>query len=139
MLPFGLLVFITGALLIANLWGVVDAKFSADAAARDGTRYVVETAGSAIDAASVRARAAQLAEAAMRDQGRTGPVTVEVTPDTGSIERCTRITVRVSTVVPAIRVPFVGGFGEAFDVVAQHTEVVDPTRSGVEGRASCIR
>lgn len=138
-LPFGLLVFVTGALIITNLWGVVDAKFSTDAAAREAARYVVEAADSSTDPSIVRARAATVAQATMRDQGRSGPVTVEVTPASGPFDRCARITVRVATVVPAIQVPFVGGFGDAFDVIAQHSELVDPTRSGVGGRAECLR
>lgn len=137
-LPFGLLVFVTGALIVTNLWGVVDSKFSTDAAAREAARYVVEAAASDIDPSVVRARAAAVAEATMRDQGRPGPVTVDVTPASGPFERCARVTVRVATAVPAIRVPFVGGFGDAFDVTAQHSELVDPTRSGIGGRAGCL-
>ena len=41
-LPFGLLVFVVGALLIANAWAVVDAKFATDAAARQAVRTFVE-------------------------------------------------------------------------------------------------
>lgn len=137
-LPFGLLVFITGALLIANLWGVIDSKFSTDSAAREAARYVVEAARDGVDPSVLQAGAAEIARQAMTDHGRHGPISVSVMPD-GPFERCTRITVRVSTAVPAIRVPFVGGFGDAFDVVAQHSELVDPTRSGVGGRASCLR
>ena len=41
-LPFGLLVFVVGALLVANAWAVVDAKLAVDAAARQATRHYVE-------------------------------------------------------------------------------------------------
>ena len=41
-LPFGLLVFVVGSLLIANAWAVVDAKFATDAAARQAVRTFVE-------------------------------------------------------------------------------------------------
>ena len=41
--------------------------------------------------------------------------------------------------MPAIRLPFVGGFGDAFDVQATRGELIDPTRSGVGGVASCIQ
>src|SRR5690606_2186473 len=32
-LPFGLLIFVAGTLLVVNIWGVVDTKFAADTAA----------------------------------------------------------------------------------------------------------
>ena len=41
-LPFGLLIFVVGSLLIANAWAVVDAKFATDAAARQAVRTFVE-------------------------------------------------------------------------------------------------
>ena len=41
-LPFGLLTFVAGVLLVANLWAVVDAKVAVDAAARQATRHYVE-------------------------------------------------------------------------------------------------
>jgi hypothetical protein len=46
--------------------------------------------------------------------------------------------VTVSASVPAIRLPFLGGYGRPFDVRATHTELVDPTRAGVEGVATCV-
>ena len=48
-----------------------------------------------------------------------------------------RVTVAVHHPVPAVRLPFIGGFGHAFDVVARQSEVVDPYRSGLPGEASC--
>lgn len=137
-LPFGLLVFVAGALLLVNIWGVVDAKFAADAASREAARYVVETAGFDLDAETVRSGAQTAAERTFADHGKDAAIEVLVTADNSSLERCTRVRVRVSTVVPAIRLPFFGGFGDAFDIVATHSELVDPTRSGVPGRADCI-
>ena len=66
------------------------------------------------------------------------PTTVEVRHDGDRpFARCTRVTVTVHHPVPAIRLPFIGGFGHAFDVVARQSEVVDPYRSGLPGEASC--
>ncbi len=42
MLPFGVLIFVVGALLVTNAWGVVDAEIAADAAAREAVRTYVE-------------------------------------------------------------------------------------------------
>ena len=41
-IPFGVLTFVVGALLIANAWAVVDAKMAVSAAAREATRAYVE-------------------------------------------------------------------------------------------------
>ncbi len=127
--PFGLLVFIAGALLIANIWAVVDTKFAADAAARQATRYVVESASADTPPELVRAVADDIARATMADHGRDGELTVLVESDGGTFERCQRVTVTVSTEVPAVRIPFVGGFGDPFAIVASHSELVDPVRS----------
>ena len=138
-LPFGLLVFVGGALLLVNIWGVVDTKFAADAAAREAARWVVESAGLGTTPEAVRDGATSVARQTMADHGRAGPATVEVGPPDAAFVRCERIEVTVSIEVPAIRLPFVGGFGDAFDVQATHGELVDPTRSGVDGMASCIQ
>lgn len=138
-LPFGLLIFVGGALLIANIWGVVDAKFATDAAARESARWVVEAAGRATSADSLRAGATQIAVDTLADHGRHGPVDVRVGPAHAAFVRCERVEVTVAIQVPAVRLPFVGGFGDAFDVRATHGELIDPTRSGVGGVASCIR
>lgn len=138
-LPFGLLIFVGGGLLIANVWGVVDAKFAADAAARQAARWVVESAGQAASASVLRAGAAQIATDTLADHGRDGPARVEVGPPGAAFVRCERIEVTVAIQVPAVRLPFVGGFGDAFDVKATRGELIDPTRSGVDGLATCIR
>jgi hypothetical protein len=138
-LPFGLLVFVAGGLLIVNVWGVVDSKFAADAAAREATRYVVETARADREPSTVIADATAIARQTLDDHGRPAPATVTVRPDVLAFARCQRVEVTVATEVPAIRIPFVGGFGDAFDIVASHSELIDPTRSGVGGRADCIR
>jgi len=138
-LPFGLLIFVAGTLLIVNLWGVVDAKFAADAASREATRYVVETARLDHDPSAIRAGAEEVAVRTLADHGRRRRPIVDIRPEDARLERCERIRVTVSTWVPAIRVPFFGGFGNGFEIVATHSELIDPTRSGLGGRADCIR
>jgi hypothetical protein len=124
-LPFGLLIFVGGALLLVNIWGVVDTKFAADAAAREAARWVVESAG--------------LGTTPEADHGKRRPVEVTVSPADAAFVRCERISVVVETSVPAIRLPFLGGYGTPFEVRATHAELVDPTRSGVDGEATCIQ
>lgn len=138
-LPFGLLVCTVGTLFIVNLWGVVDTKFAADAAARSATRYVVETARTDIDADVLRAGAQELAEQTLADHGRPQSVATTVEAHGDGLLRCQRVSVVVRTSIPVIRLPFIGDYGDAFEVVARHSELVDPTRSGVGGDADCIR
>jgi hypothetical protein len=137
-LPFGLLVFVGGALLIINIWGVVDAKFATDAAARESARWVVEAAGQTTPEA-LRAGATAVATDTLAGHGRTGPATVRIGPRDAAFVRCERIEVTVAIRVPAVRLPFLGGFGDAFDVQATRSELIDPTRSGVDGLAWCVQ
>ena len=135
-IPFGLLIFVVGTLLIANAWAVVDAKFATDAAARQAVRTYVESTDP--DAALGEARAAGLdaVEAHGRDAVRAtvGPV------GDASLARCERVTFEAVYEVPALSLPFIGGYGRApFRVRSVHSELVDPFRSGVPGEAdSCL-
>ena len=131
-LPFGILVFVVGALLVANAWAVVDAKLAVDAAARQATRQYVEADASgdpeqtAIDAglATVEAYGRDPANARIRLSGRQ------------DFTRCARATFTASYEVPALTIPWIGGFGDGIDVTSRHSELVDPYRSGVPGTAA---
>lgn len=134
-LPFGLLMFIIGLLLVANAWAVVDANLATTTAAREGVRAFVE----APVAAEAQDRAVAAAAAAIVGYGRS-PFSTRV--DVATIgdrgwQRCSRAVVTVHHEVPLLTLPFIGGFGHAFDVVARQSEVVDPFRDGVEGEARC--
>ncbi len=134
-LPFGLLTFVVGTLLVANAWGVVDAKLAVTSAAREAVRAYVE----APDQASAVAAADAAATEAIAGHGRNPDATTTEIRHEGDepFARCTRVTVTVHHPVPAIRLPFIGGYGHAFDVVASQSEVVDPYRSGLPGEATC--
>jgi hypothetical protein len=131
-LPFGLLIFVLGSLLITNAWAVVDAKFATDAAARQAARTFVE--GTDEDRAFAAADAA--ARAAIDGHGRD-PSRARVAPvGTFGLERCERATFEAVYDVPALSIPLIGGFGTApFTVRSTHSEVVDPFRSGLDGQA----
>jgi hypothetical protein len=135
-LPFGVLIFVVGSLLIANAWAVVDAKFATDAAARQAARTFVE--GS--DPAAALDRAVDAGRASVAAHGRDAD-RVEVAP-IGSLvlERCARATFEAVYEVPALSLPLIGGFGRApFRVRSVHSEVVDPFRSGLPGSAeACV-
>jgi len=128
MLAFGFLTFVVVALLLANAWGVIDAKLAATAAAREAARAFVE----APDAATAHSRAVDAARAAIsghgRDPDRMGPTDID-----GAFARCERITVTVTYPVPALSLPWIGGLGGGPTITATgvHSEIVDPFRSGL--------
>jgi len=131
-LPFGLLIFVVGSLLIANAWAVVDAKFATDAAARQAVRTFVE----GDDEARARDDALAAGLAAIEGHGRD-PDRARVSPvGTLTLSRCARVTFEAEYDVPAISLPFIGGYGPApLRVRSSHSELVDPFRNGVPGSA----
>jgi hypothetical protein len=145
-LPFGLLVFVVGALLVANAWAVVDAKLAVDAAARQAAHTFVESevgaSGSADDAerAAVRAGLAAL-DAHGRDPARAtvGLSDLDGSGGQAGFTRCARATFTATYEVPVLTIPWIGGFGGGFDVSSSHSELVDPFRSGVPGSAEACQ
>lgn len=136
-LVFGVLVFVFGTLLVANAWGVIDAKLAVTSAAREAARTYVETT-SAADAYGAALAASDAALAAHgRDRSRAD---LEVGVDaggTGRFARCARAVAEVRYVVPLVAIPLLGQAGNGVTVTARHSEVVDPYRSGLPGTASC--
>lgn len=129
--PFGLLVFVVGTLLVASTWAVVDAKLTVTAAAREGARAAVESDS----ARAAAANADRAAREAVASSGLTDPVDVTVrTP--ASFQRCGAISVRVSTTLPAVPLPWIGGIG-SITVAAHHAERIDPYRDGLPGGGAC--
>lgn len=131
-LPFGLLIFVLGSLLITNAWAVVDAKFATDAAARQAARTFVE----GNDPNTALLDAVKAGRAAIAGHGRD-PARVVIHP-VGSPElaRCERATFEAIYEVPALSLPLIGGYGRApFRVRSAHSELVDPFRGGLPGQA----
>jgi len=131
-LPFGLLVFVVGGLLVANAWAVVDAKLATDAAAREAARAYVE----APDAVAAERAAVAAARAAIDGHGRDGDRAAVRPIGTLRFARCERATFEVSYAIPALSLPFIGGLGPSpLTVRSQRSEVVDPFRDDVPGEA----
>ena len=131
-LLFGLLLFVAGTLLIAYAWGVLDTKTATGEAARQAVRTYVE----APDAAAAASAADQAAAAALSGYGRDpGRATVALV--SGQFARCDRITIAVTYPAPLLDLPFVGPVGRAQGVRSEHSELVDPFRSGLPGTATC--
>ncbi len=125
---FGVLVMVVGVLLIFNAWAVVDTRSGATSAARETVRTWVESDG---DLAVAMARGREAFA------GSTGLDPAKLQFDVrGEFRRCARVTVTARYAVPALRLPF-GSWGTGFEVVASHSEIVDPYRSGLEGEAEC--
>lgn len=130
-IPFGILIFVVGSLLVANAWAVVDAKAAVTAAAREGARTYVEAPADPTVAA-IQARAA--ASDALAGHGRRAErATIAIHNPAGAMARCTRITVEVSYPIAAVTLPFIGGYGRGFTARSHHSEIIDPWRDGLEG------
>jgi hypothetical protein len=130
-LPFGVLVFVVGTLIVVNAWGVVDAKMAVASAAREAVRAFVEAPAGANPEELGEAAAARTLVALGRT-ARQPEITVE-----GTFVRCARVTATVRYEIPALRFPWIEGFG-TMTASSTATEIVDPLRSGVEGEATCV-
>ncbi len=133
-IPFGILVFVVGSLLVANAWAVVDAKFMVTTAAREAARSYVEA-----DHADLgQARAHDVAEQVVRNHGRTpSRLNLSWDPNPPPLVRCARVTATAQYEVPALTLPFIGGYGRAFRVSSSHGEIVDPFRDGLAAGGRC--
>lgn len=131
-LLFGVLLFVAGTLLIAYAWGVLDTKTATGEAARQAVRTYVE----APTAASAAPAADEAAAAALSGYGRN-PARARVTFLSGQFARCDRVTIAVTYPAPLLELPFVGALGRAQSVRSEHSELVDPFRSGLPGTATC--
>ena len=133
-LVFGVLVFVLGTLIVANAWGVVDAKMAAGSAAREATRAFVESDASSSADAFVEAEV--VARRTIAGYGRD-PAKLVVVAEEGALARCARVTVRTEYPVPLISLPLFGAHGTGFTAVGRHSEIVDPYRAGLRDRGAC--
>ena len=134
-IPFGMLIFVVGTLLVAQAWAVVDVKLAVDAAAREGVRTFVE----APDEATALADSDVAAREAITGHGREADRLVVEAPDYGgaTFARCAPVTLTVRYPVPALTLPWIGGVGDGFVVGASHAEIIDPYRSGLGADGGC--
>ncbi len=131
-LPFGMLVFVTGTLILANLWAVVDAKLAVETAAREAGRAYAE----APDQATASSEAGRAAREAMAGAGRN-PDRLVLARSTSAFVRCAVVEHRASYRIPSVTVPFLGGLGHGATVVGRHRDVLDPFRAGLGGPGAC--
>lgn len=131
-LLFGMALFVAGTLLVAYSWAVVDTKSATTEAARQAARTFVEAA----DPAAAVSNATTAADQALAGFGRN-PRRARISVVSGAFARCSRITIAVSYPAPLLDLPFVGRVGHGLVVSSDHSELVDPFRSGLPGAASC--
>jgi hypothetical protein len=125
-LAFGVLVFVLGTLLVANLWVTVDGRSAADGAARAAARAVV-TGGSESDP---DARAQRAATDALAAHGVPAERVAEVSLR-GALARCGVVEVTVAHRVPLAILPSLGATRAGVTVRSTHAAVVDPYASGL--------
>lgn len=133
-LLFGLAIFVIGTLLVAYAWSVVETKAAASAAAREAARSYVQAPNAVVGIDAARQAALAALTGRVSSPGRAA---VELT--SGVFGRCQRITFSVSYPAPALELPLVQTIGPlgGHMVRAEHSELVDPYRTGLPGVARC--
>ena len=133
-LPFVVLVFIGGTLVFAQAWAALDAKIAATAGAREAARSFVEHRGPRSgDAADDAIVAGTRAMSGYRLAGEASVQPVGAV----RLRRCERATFEATREVPRLALP--GGGWSPVTVAARASEIVDPFRHGLDGRAPCVR
>jgi hypothetical protein len=135
LLPMGLLVFVVGALLVANAWAVIDAKLAVGVAAREAGRAYVEAATST----EATAQADRAGREVIEGHGRRADrLRLTVAHEAGQAwGRCVRVTVTARYPVPALTLPWIGGFIDGFEATSSHSERIDPYRAGLPAGGRC--
>ena len=132
--PFGILLFVLGALLITNAWAVIDAKMAVTSAAREAARTYVE----APDHETGLAQAESAARSAIAAHGgNVAKVSISGPASAAAFTRCNHVSFTVTYPVPALTLPIIGGLGSGVVVRSTQTEIVDPFRNDVPGEAVC--
>jgi hypothetical protein len=119
--PFGILVFVAGTLVVVNAWALVTARSGAASVAREYLRAYTHASS---QAEGIR-RADAVAAIVAREEG-FGAADVRI-DDPRSWGPCVLAEVTVRVRVPEIRAPFLGGFG-SMDVVVTHRNRIDAFR-----------
>ena len=131
-LPFIVLVFVGGTLLFAQAWAAVDAKIAAVAGVREAARSFVEHGGQRSADATGAAIAA--GTQAMSGYRLAGAASVQPV-GSNRLRRCERVTFEATQEVP--RLALLRGGWSPLSVRARASEIVDPFRHGLSGRAPC--
>ncbi len=147
-LAIGFVLLMSMILLALNVWAVIDAKIRVAGAARYTTRTVVEsgpedlanaagTFGPLFGEHDPNNVATNAVKAALVDKPKLlRDVTVRVALSNDA-NRCSVAVVELQVRVPSFGLPHIGPLRNGFLVTSQHSEIVDPFRSGLEGTSAC--
>ncbi len=119
-LPFGILVFLGAMVLAVNAWSVIHTKMALDASGREYLRAYTEAA----DVGAARAAGSSAVDASISSRLGDG-IGVTIRTPNGEFGPCRLATVELVAVVPALRAPFLGEFGET-TVRSTQSELIDP-------------
>jgi hypothetical protein len=111
---------------VVNAWAVVDVKMAVASAARESTRAYVEAAAGSDPAAAAERAGREAVSGFGRD-----PARLTLSQVGAAFVRCQVVTFEARYPVPAVTLPWIGGFGHAFTARARHSEIVDPYRTGL--------
>lgn len=131
-LPFALLVFVAGTLLVLNAWAVVDAKLAVESAAREAGRAYVEAG----DARAAPGDADTAAREALAGAG-LDPQRLELVDNDPAYLRCQVVVHEARYRLPRLVVPFLGRVGRGTVVTGRHREVIDPFGAGLGPNDAC--
>lgn len=131
-LPFVVLVFVVGTLIFAQAWAALDAKLAAASAAREAVRTFVEHPGR--DSADATGAAVDAGTRAISGHSINGDGAIAAV-GTPRLRRCERVTFEASLEVAQLALPHVRR--SPVVVRARASEIVDPFRHGLGGRAPC--
>ncbi len=131
-LPFGVLVFVVGGLLVVNAWAVIDAKFAASAAAREAAHAYAE-APAGLDTGQAWRAAERAGDGVFAAYGLPAGRTSLAPASSPGLLRCAEVVVEATVRVPTITVPWIGGLGDGITARARQRTLVDPYRSGLNG------
>lgn len=136
MLPLGVLIFAVGALVVLNLWALVDAKLAVSSASREAIRTMSESSDVEAGMVSGDAAAHRVISGGGRNLERFSMSWTAADRGAGTAElsRCLRLAARATYQVPALAVPWIGALGSV-EVSATSSELVDPYRDGLPGVA----
>jgi hypothetical protein len=120
-LAFGTLVLLAGALVLVNVWSVIETRTAVDAAAREYLRTYTRS-DERNEALGAAERAARITLAARATPLRGLRI---VEPAAAQFGPCGRAEVTLIATVPAARLPFVGEVS-ATEVTVTHAELLGP-------------
>lgn len=126
----GVLVLVAGTVLVAHAWTVVQTRRTLDGAAREYLRAYTQ----ADDPAAARAAGRRALDDVLTGEGMASSDLSIQLPDASTFGPCATSTVSILTVIPSVRLPFVGDVAST-TVGVTHSELVDAHREMTSGSA----